>query len=65
MSSLIEIKDELKVKLKNFLKKEENYLLGICLGAQIMLDSSEESKTGTLGLIEGNVKKFLINSKLI
>ena len=64
MSSLIEIKDELKVKLKNFLKKEENYLLGICLGAQIMLDSSEESKTGTLGLIEGNVKKIFDKFKI-
>ena len=64
MSSLIDIKDELKVKLTNFLKKNDNYLLGICLGAQIMLDKSEESKTDAFGLIEGDVKKIFDKFKV-
>ncbi len=64
MNSLIDIKDELKIKLSNFLKKNEHYLLGICLGAQIMLDFSEESKTDTLGLIEGDVKKVFDKFKI-
>jgi len=33
-------------------------LLGICLGAQIVFDSSEERATECLGLIPGKVKKF-------
>lgn len=32
--------------------------LGICLGAQIMLDSSEENATQTLGIIEGTNRRF-------
>lgn len=33
-------------------------LLGICLGCQILLDYSEENDTKTLGIIEGNCRKF-------
>ena len=33
-------------------------VLGICLGLQISLDSSEENNTTTLGLISGEVKRF-------
>lgn len=33
-------------------------VLGICLGLQISLQHSEEGDTPTLGLIEGQVKKF-------
>lgn len=32
--------------------------LGICLGAQIILDRSEEDETDCLGLIHGEVKRF-------
>jgi len=32
--------------------------LGICLGSQIMLDSSEENATQTLGIIEGTSRRF-------
>jgi glutamine amidotransferase len=33
-------------------------LLGICLGCQILLDSSEENATETLGLVSGKSRKF-------
>lgn len=33
-------------------------LLGICLGAQIVFDSSEERNTECLGIIPGKVKRF-------
>jgi imidazole glycerol-phosphate synthase subunit HisH len=33
-------------------------LLGICLGAQIVFDSSEERDTDCLGIIPGKVKRF-------
>ncbi len=33
-------------------------LLGICLGAQIVFDSSEERQTECLGIIPGKVKRF-------
>ncbi|MDZ7695808.1 MAG: imidazole glycerol phosphate synthase subunit HisH [Deltaproteobacteria bacterium] len=32
--------------------------LGICLGAQIILDRSEEDETDCLGLVHGEVKRF-------
>lgn len=35
-----------------------NLILGICLGAQIVLDSSEESDTACLGLIPGRAVRF-------
>ena len=33
-------------------------ILGICLGAQIVLDRSEENSTQCLGLMKGEVKRF-------
>ena len=40
-------------------------LLGICLGMQLLLEESEEFvKTEGLGLCEGKVKKFPINSEV-
>jgi glutamine amidotransferase len=33
-------------------------LLGICLGMQLLLESSQESRLKGLGLIKGDVKKF-------
>ncbi|MBU2514320.1 imidazole glycerol phosphate synthase subunit HisH [bacterium] len=35
--------------------------LGICIGAQIILDRSEESNTTCLGIIEGTTVKFKLN----
>lgn len=39
-------------------------LLGICLGAQIVFNSSEERNTECLGIIPGKVKKFPLNMGL-
>ena len=35
--------------------------LGICLGAQIILDSSEEDSTPCLGLVQGKVRRFRLS----
>ncbi len=48
-------------KLDLVLKKliaEEKPLLGLCLGAQILLDFSEEHNTKTLGIVKGNCRLF-------
>ena len=38
--------------------KEGTPILGICLGAQIILEKSEENNTQCLGLVRGDVKLF-------
>ena len=38
--------------------KHKKHLLGICLGAQLLLDTSDEGKLGGLGLISGKVVSF-------
>src|SRR5258708_6402112 len=37
-------------------------LLGICLGMQLLLSFSEENNVDCLNLIEGNVKKFVVDA---
>lgn len=44
--------------INNFVKKKENYLLGICVGMQILATKSEEGKKKGLNLIPGTVKKL-------
>ena len=46
-------------QLKNLKNIENTYLVGICVGMQILFNNSEEGKLHGLGLIPGNVKKFL------
>lgn len=38
-------------------------ILGICLGMQLLTNSSEESSVNGLGWIEGDTKKFVFNSE--
>lgn len=38
--------------------------LGICLGMQILFDSSEENVTECLGIVPGTVKKFTVERKV-
>lgn len=39
-------------------------VLGICLGMQLLLDTSEEGDTKCLGIIQGSVKKFQTTLKI-
>lgn len=58
MKYLNDLKKKFSVKLSNYINLENKYLLGICLGAQAMMNYSEESGNETLGLINGNCKKI-------
>jgi glutamine amidotransferase len=54
----------LDVALKNAFK-EGIPILGICLGAQIVLDSSEEGNQECLGIVPGKTVRFRIKDKLL
>lgn len=45
-------------ELENQVLVEKKYILGICLGMQLLLDESEEGTEKGLGWIPGKVKKF-------
>ncbi len=51
------LKHKLDVELKKIVEKKIP-LLGLCLGAQILLDFSEEHNTDTLGIVEGRCIAF-------
>ena len=53
----------LDILLREFFKKG-NPILGICLGCQIVLDSSEENNTTCLGIVPGTSKEFSHNMGL-
>ena len=62
-ASLILKKKKFDIELKKYLKKKKNYLLGICLGMQILLKDSDEKRDKSkknigLSLIDGRVIKF-------
>ncbi|MDZ7716948.1 MAG: imidazole glycerol phosphate synthase subunit HisH [Balneolaceae bacterium] len=44
--------------LDKWLKKTKKPVLGICLGMQLLFESSEEGKAEGLGIIPGKLKKF-------
>lgn len=51
--------DDLRSRdLDIWLKKTKKPVLGICLGMQLLYESSEEGETKTLGIIPGRLKKF-------
>ena len=50
-------------KLKDFAKNKENFILGICLGMQMLCNSSEEGENEGLGLINADVMHFKSISK--
>lgn len=56
MSTLIEKKFDIALKEHTLTLKKP--ILGICLGAQLMLESSEEGNLSGLGFFEGTSKNF-------
>ena len=64
MKYMNKYKKEIKQKLLKFISHDNNYLLGICLGAQAMMNYSEESDSETLGLINGDCRKLYDLSKI-
>lgn len=55
------------LNLFEFLKSKSNdgntFILGICLGMQLLFDNSEEGELDGLGIISGGVKKFPENKE--
>lgn len=56
-------KNGLNIKLKEISEKGHKYIMGICLGMQLMADSSEEGDCEGLSIIQGCVKKVFINDQ--
>jgi glutamine amidotransferase len=56
-------KSGLNIKLKEISEKADKFILGICLGMQLMADSSEEGETDGLSIIPGHVNKMLITDQ--
>lgn len=52
----------LKKELDNLVLNQKKPILGICVGMQIMANSSEEGSLEGLGWIEGEVRKFDVSS---
>jgi len=46
-------------ELNNFIKNFDNKILGICLGMQLMFNTSEEGKLEGLGWVDGHLRKFI------
>jgi glutamine amidotransferase len=52
------------LRLVDVLKATNKPVLGICVGMQILFESSEEGTTPCLGLLNGTVKKLPLNPNL-
>ena len=45
------------IDIKNWIKTGKSFL-GICLGLQLLFESSDEGSTNGLGIVKGNIKKI-------
>ena len=51
-------KSGMRSRIEDFVMNKQTYILGICVGMQILANSSEEGNSSGLGFINGEVKKF-------
>ncbi len=64
-SSIQKLKDlKLINPLKNYIQQGQNPYLGICLGLQLLFQSSEEGNEDCLGVFEGVVRRLPSGQKL-
>ena len=63
-SSINKIKSNGLFDFLNDFKNTERPILGICLGAHIMMESSEEGKLDGLSWFKGKVNKFKFNNNI-
>ena len=49
--------------LTDYIKQTKKKILGICIGMQVLYETSEEGNIHCLGIIKGKVKKFVSTSK--
>ena len=54
----------MKKLIEQLVLKEEIPILGVCVGMQMLANSSEEGKLSGLGWVDGSVKKFDVASML-
>ena len=59
------IKTDLITDLKNWIKSGKSFF-GICLGLQLLFESSEEGKVQGLGILKGKIKKIpnIVNQRI-
>jgi glutamine amidotransferase len=59
------IKTELIIDLKNWINSGKSFL-GICLGLQLLFESSDEGKVPGLGILKGKIKKIpdVVNQRI-
>jgi imidazole glycerol-phosphate synthase subunit HisH len=53
----------LDLAIKSAIRENDSMLLGICLGMQLLFESSEEGSQLGLGLIKGHVRRFQVNDQ--
>ena len=59
------IRTDLITDLKNWIKSGKSFF-GICLGLQLLFESSDEGKVQGLGILKGKIKKIpnIVNQKI-
>jgi imidazole glycerol-phosphate synthase subunit HisH len=53
----------LDLAIKKTVKENSSFIMGICLGMQLLFESSEEGKQPGLGLIQGHVRRFRLEDQ--
>ena len=53
------INTDLITDLENWINSGKSFL-GICLGLQLLFESSDEGKVQGLGILKGKIQKYLI-----
>ncbi len=53
-----------RMKIVDIIREREDWILGICLGMQLLYERSEEGNLEGLGILPGNVIRLRVNAKV-